>query len=167
MFSGRRKRKMTNNDEQILITREGLDELKSEHEELTKQKRPVIVDRLTNSRQDGDLAENSEYVQAKEELSFIDGRISQLEEVINKASIISGNHKNCARIVLGCKVTVKSSNSGQHLFHLVGEWEADPAVKKISHTSPLGKSLLGKKVGEKIEVEAPVGKITYTILKID
>lgn len=158
---------MTNNDEQILITQEGLDGLKSEHEELTKQKRPVIVDRLSNSRQDGDLAENSEYTQAKEELSFIDGRISELEEVINKASIISGSHKNCGCVVLGCKVMVKSSTGGQHLFYLVGEWEADPAVKKISHTSPLGKSLLGKKVGEKFEVMAPAGKIIYTVLKID
>jgi transcription elongation factor GreA len=158
---------MTISEEQILITQEGLDKLKSEYEELTKQKRPVIVDRLTNSRQDGDLAENSEYSQAKEELSFIDGRINELEEVINKASIISGSHKNCGSIALGCKVTVKSSSGGSHLFHLVGEWEADPAVKKISHTSPLGKSLLGKKVGEIIEVEAPVGKIVYTILKID
>ena len=161
------ERKMTNNDKQVLITREGLNELKSEHEELTKQKRPVIVGRLTNSRQDGDLAENSEYIQAKEELSFIDGRINELEEVINKASIINGSHKNCGCVALGCKVTVKSSTGEQHLFHLVGEWEADPAVKKISHTSPLGKSLLGKKVGEKIEVEAPAGKIIYTILKID
>jgi len=158
---------MINNNEQILITKEGLNELKNEYEELTKQKRPVIVDRLTNSRQDGDLAENSEYTQAKEELSFIDGRISELEEVINKASVISGSHKNCDCIALGCKVIVKSSTGGQYLFHLVGEWEADPAVKKISHTSPLGKSLLGKKVGEKIEVEAPAGKIVYTVLKID
>lgn len=158
---------MTNNDEQILITQEGLNELKSEHEELTKQKRPVIVDRLSNSRQDGDLAENSEYIQAKEELSFIDGRISELEEVINKASVISGSHNGCSVVSLGCKVTVKSSTGGQHLFQLVGEWEADPLIKKISHTSPLGKSLLGKKVGEKFAVEAPVGRIIYTVVKID
>jgi len=158
---------MNNNDEQILITQEGLNELRSEYDELVKAKRPEIVERVSGSRQAGDLAENSEYIQAKEELSFVDGRISELEEVINKAKLINGKHTKCQCIGLGCKVTVKTDGGGQHLFHLVGEWEANPATKKISNTSPLGKSLLGKKVGQKIEVEAPVGKIVYTIVKID
>lgn len=159
---------MNNNDEKILITQEGLDKLKKEYQGLIENKRPTIVERLTNSRQDGDLAENSEYIQAKEELSFIEGRISELEEVINRASVIHPNHNGEDAVYLGCEVTVKANTVNESLvFRLVGEWEADPLVKKISHTSPLGKSLIGKKVGDSFEVEAPVGKITYRVLKIN
>lgn len=158
---------MVANEDQILLTPEGLEGLKKEYQHLMEEKRPVVVERLSGSRQTGDLTENTEYIHAKEELSFIDGRISELEEVINKAILINGKHGKCQCVNLGCKITVQTHDGKEHLFHLVGEWEADPAVKKISHNSPLGKSLIGKKVGDSIEVEAPVGKITYTITKID
>lgn len=145
---------------QIYLTKEGLDELKHEFEELTKVKRPDVLSRVTQARNMGDLSENAEYTVAREELSFIDGRIEELEEILKQVIIISNNHSSI--IKLGSSVKV-NTGSDKEEFTLVGEWEADPKEKKISHESPLGKALIGKKVGEKVEVEAPAGKIVYTI----
>ena len=148
----------------IYLTREGLEDLKREYEELTKTKRPEILDRVSAARNMGDLSENAEYTVAREELSFIDGRIDELDELLKQAVLISNNHSST--IKLGSTVKV-NTNDGKEVFTLVGEWEADPKEKKISHESPLGKALLGKKVGEKVEVEAPAGKIVYTIEAIN
>lgn len=158
---------MTNHQKQVLLTAEGLKELQKEYEELTKVKRPKAVERLATSRQMGDLAENNEHTQAREALSFMDGRISELEEVINRAALIDKGHGKCQEIKVGCKVTVQAGKKEEHVFHLVGEWEADPTEKKISHQSPLGQSLVGRKVGDKVEVKAPAGKVIYKITKID
>jgi transcription elongation factor GreA len=154
---------MDNHNHQQLLTKEGLLTLKTEHEELVKVKRPATVLRLSDAREAGDLSENSEYVSAKQDLSFIDGRIAELEEILHGAKIISP--KKTGLIDIGSKV-ILHVNGKKEEFLLVGEWEADPIHKKISHESPLGKALLGKKVGEIAEVEAPVGKIKYKILEI-
>jgi len=149
----------------MLLTREGLTELKREYDELVKEKRPVAVKRLADARELGDLSENSEYAAAKQDLSFIDGRILELEEILHSAKLINGNHsKNMVDV--GCKVTLHVGTKEEE-FMLVGEWEADPAAKKISHESPLGKALMGKKIGEQVEVEAPAGKVMYKILSIE
>ncbi len=156
-------------DKKIYLTKEGLADLKKECDELTKVRRPDILARLSQARSMGDLSENAEYVAAREELSFIDGRLDELQELLRVASIIhEGNKKGVAKISikLGSKVTLHVGGKKEH-FMVVGEWEADPAEKKISHESPLGKALLGKKVGEKIEVAAPAGKIRYTIADIN
>lgn len=158
---------MKNNQENILITEEGLQNLKEEYLRLTKVKRPAIVVRLSDSRQGGDLAENSEYLQAKEELAFIDGRISELEGVLERATLVAVKSGPRDKVDLGCRVTLITNGKKEQVFHLVGEWEADPTNQKISHSSPLGKLLLGRKVGEEIEFEAPAGKIIYKILKIE
>ncbi|MFC1727316.1 transcription elongation factor GreA [Patescibacteria group bacterium] len=155
---------MDKNNSQIPMTREGLDELKEELRQLVEEKRPEIVKRMADSRTIGDMTEDSEYSQAKQELVFIDGRISELEEVVGR-SVIVGKKSSCQEVALGCQVTVKIGKTNQ-AFHLVGEWEADPLEQKISHQSPLGQALLGKKVGEKVEVDAPAGKVAYTIVKI-
>ena len=126
-----------------------------------------MVERLSSARAAGDLAENSEYSSARQELVFIDGRIEELENVINNAVLISEGHEHCGEVKVGCRVTVSINGGTKHIFHLVGEWEADPASQKISFDSPLGKSLLGKRNGDKLDVEAPAGKITYTITHID
>jgi len=154
------------NQDKIPLTSEGLEELKEEHQKLLEKKRPEAVERLVKARSIGELTEDNEHSQAKQQLAFVDGRISELEEVINRAVLIDEGHGKCQEVRLGCKVTVDAKKK-KHIFHLVGEWEADPASKKISHKSPLGQSLLGKKVGEKVEVEAPAGKIVYTIIKVD
>ncbi len=146
------------------MTKDGLKELQGEYEELAKVKRPVAVSRLSDARELGDLSENSEYAAAKQDLAFIDGRIAELEEIIHGAKVVTNHGKG--HVDVGCKVTLHV-NGKQESFTVVGEWEADPMQKKISHESPLGKALLGKKVGDQVDVEAPAGKLLYKILSID
>jgi len=157
---------MIQDQNKILLTSAGLKKLKEEYQKLVKIKRPVVAERLAEARREGDLSENSGYTQSKEELAFIDGRINELKEVIDRAVVVGNRHGNCQKVGLGCKVTV-NGNGSEQVFHLVGEWEADPAARKISYKSPLGQSLLGRKVGDKVEYQAPVGKIVYQITKID
>lgn len=150
--------------QKVIMTREGLIELKREYGELVNKKRPEMVTRLAIARGQGDLAENSEYAAARQDLAFIDGRIAELEKVISEAKIVASHSKS--KVDVGCRVTLHI-NGKKDTFTIVGEWEADPSAKKISHSSPLGRALLGKKVGEKVEVEAPIGKIIYKILHIE
>ncbi|MFC1625771.1 transcription elongation factor GreA [Patescibacteria group bacterium] len=151
--------------QKIKITKEGLKTLKNELKSLVEEKRPKIVERLSFARSQGDLSENSDYANAKEDLEFLDGKIEELESVIKNASVIS-NGKSNGNVDLGTKVTLKV-NGGKTIYEIVGEWEADPVNKKISHKSPLGQVLVGKKVGEKVEVEAPAGKVNYEILAVE
>lgn len=151
-------------DKKIYITKDGLSDLKKEYEELTSVKRPDVLSRVAQARSLGDLSENAEYVAAREDLSFIDGRIDELEELLKQAIIIAEGHSN-HMIKLGSKVTLHA-NGKKLVYTVVGEWEADPVEQKISHKSPLGIALMGKRVGEKVEVEAPAGKVLYTIKSI-
>lgn len=152
-------------DKKIYLTREGLEELKKEYQELSKIKRPDILTRVSQARDLGDLSENAEYVAAREELSFIDGRLDELEELLRQAVVINGGRKPGSIVKLGSTVTLHIKGK-KEIFTVVGEWEADPKERKISHESPLGKALIGKKVGEKVEVEAPAGKLLYSIVSI-
>lgn len=157
------------NGKKFYLTQDGLTELKEEHEKLTKVKRPDVLSRVSQARNLGDLSENAEYVAARDELSFIDGRIEEIEEILKQVSVIhKSNLKGSANSVvkLGSNVTLQHKDGKKEDFMLVGEWEADPKEKKISHESPLGKALLGKKMGERVEVEAPAGKILYTIVSV-
>lgn len=154
--------------DKILLTKDGLENLKKEYRQLTEVRRPEAVERMAQARLMGDLAENNEYTSAKEDLVFIDDRIEELGKVIDHAALIDDNHRGCQAVNPGCRVTVAiNGRQEEHIYWLVGNWEADPATKKISFESPLGKSLIGKKVGEEVEIEAPAGKIVYTIKKID
>jgi transcription elongation factor GreA len=149
----------------IKLTKQGLETLVGELKELRDTQRPKLVERLANARSQGDLSENSDYQSAREELEFLDGRIDELEEVVKTASVVSSS-KNGSGIGVGAAVTVKV-NGTKTIFNIVGEWEADPVNKKISHESPLGRALVGKSVGDKVEVEAPAGKLQYEILAIE
>ncbi len=150
----------------IYVTKEGLADLQKEYDDLTKKKRPELLEALSSARAEGDLSENAEYQAAKQDLAFIDGRIDELEEMLKQAEIIVEDKKSGNKVVeLGSEVTVKIG-AKEHVYKLVGEWEAAPAEKKISHESPLGKALLGKVVGDTIEVDAPAGKVAYTIVAI-
>ena len=146
------------------LTTVGLKELKDELKVLVDEKRPRLIERVTIARGHGDLSENSEYTAAREELAFVEGRVEELEEIIAKAILIRPKGTN-GEVTLGSKVTVKTKNQ-LHTYELVGEWEADPLEKKISHTSPLGQALIGKKKGEKVSIEAPAGQVVYQIQKI-
>ena len=148
----------------VVMTKDGLTHLKVEYEELVNKKRPDVVKRLSDARDLGDLSENSEYAAAKQDLSFIDGRIAELEDIIHGAKVVTNHTKS--HVDVGCMVTLHV-NGKREEFTVVGEWEADPKLKKISHESPLGKALLGKKVGDQVEVEAPAGTLLYKILHIE
>lgn len=150
----------------VHITKDGLSELKKELDELKNIKRSEVVERVSQARAMGDLAENSEYTAAREELSLLDGRIEELEEILKSAVVINDEHRSKKQVQLGSKVTVKV-NGKEEFFTLVGEWEADPIAKRISHESPLGKALIGRGIGEKTEVDAPAGKITYTVVAVE
>ena len=154
-------------DKKIYLTKEGFLDLKKEYNELSKNKRPDLVERVAQARNLGDLSENGEYIAAREELSFIDGRIEEIEEILKQVTLIDGASKsgNKKIVQLGSMVVLNRAGKKES-FKLVGEWEADPMEKKISHESPLGKALLGRQIGEKIEVAAPAGKILYTIVDV-
>lgn len=149
----------------FFVTSDGLKELKDELKNLVDDKRPALVDRVATARAHGDLSENSEYAAARQDLAFVEGRIEELEELIAKAQIIKNSQKHGDAVRLGSKVTVKVNGKSQ-TFELVGEWEANPLEQKISHTSPLGQALIGKKKGEAVEIDAPAGKVKYHILKV-
>ncbi len=146
------------------MTREGLTELKTEYGHLVNVRRREVAERIKNAREFGDISENAEYESSREEQAFVEGRISELEDILNNVELMTkNNQKN--KVALGCKVRLHIDGV-EELFQLVGAPEANPAEKKISHESPLGQALLGKKVGEKVNFEAPVGRLTYTILAI-
>ena len=149
----------------VIITKEGLQKLKAEFDEL-ELKRQQAVDRVAKARDMGDLSENAEYSAARDELSFLEGRLAELQEMLRDIKTVSTSSGKKGKIDVGCKV-ILHVNGKKETFMLVGEWEANPLEKKISHLSPLGQALLGRKVGEKVEVEAPVGKVAYTIVGIE
>jgi transcription elongation factor GreA len=152
----------------IYVTKDGMEELKRELEELKHTKRLEVVERVARAREMGDLSENSEYTAARDELSLVDGRIEELEEILKSASIITEDHTGPGKDAIQLGSKVKLHISGKHEeFTVVGEWEADPHDRKISHESPLGKALIGRKPGDKVEVNAPAGKILYTVVSID
>lgn len=150
---------------QQLLTEEGLIKLKAEFEELIKVKRPKVIDRVRQAREMGDLTENSEYDAAKEEQSQVEIRIAELEKILNNVQLITKPATAADFIVIGSQVVVEI-NDEVHEFSLVGSLEADPVNKKISNESPVGKALLGTKVGEKIEVTVGPVKSTIKILEI-
>jgi transcription elongation factor GreA len=150
----------------IYVTAEGLQDLKKELENLSKVKRPEVLERVSQARAMGDLSENSEYTAAREELSLIDGRVEELEDMLKRVKIIEDGASGSQTVRLGSKVNVKVGSKNE-TFTLVGEWEADPHARKISHESPLGKALIGQSVGSQVEVEAPAGKILYHIQDIE
>jgi len=151
-------------DNKIQITQKGLEALEEQLRVLIEEKRPSMVERLSNARAAGDLSENSDYQNAREELEFIDGKISELQEVIKNAQVVK-IEGNGGSVDFGSHVVVKIDGTKTQ-YHVVGEWEADPSQQKISYTSPLGQALVGKRKGDKVNVEAPAGKISYEILGV-
>ena len=151
------------NTNQILVTKAGLSQLQKELADL-QAKRPRLIDRLSMARSMGDLSENSDYHSAKDEVAFVDGRIAELEDLLKNAKVVEPTSSDV--VDFGHSVTVQV-NGNKAVFHIVGEWEANPTLKKISHSSPLGQALMGRRAGEKVEVAAPVGKVVYTVVSIE
>lgn len=146
------------------LTKEGLAGLEAELKELTTVKRPAAVERLSKARSMGDLSENSEYHAAKEDLGVVEGRSRELQELIKHADVVEAAADD-STVALGRRVTVEV-NGTKDSYSLVGEFEADPMAKKLSSTSPIGKALLGKKVGDSVDIKIPAGTTTYKILEI-
>ena len=132
-------------------------------QELIKIKQPEIAQKIKEAREMGDISENAAYDTAMQEKAYIEGRAAELEELIKSSSV--ANCSSDGTVCVGSKVLVHVDGT-QEEFHIVGPPEANPMEKKISHESPLGSMLMGKKIGDKFEVEAPIGILTYTILKI-
>lgn len=153
-------------DEKVYLTTEGFQKIQGELEALKNKTRPEVVERLSLARGQGDLSENNEYAAARDQLAFIDGRIEELEELLSKVCLVDKTHGSCQCVGLGCRVTVKCGGT-ECVYSIVGEWEANPAEKKVSNSSPLGQALLGRKVGDEVSFEAPAGKIIYKIVHIN
>lgn len=151
-------------DSPTYTTQEGLDKLKEELHHLKTVRRRETADRIEKAKELGDLSENAEYAEAKDDLAFIEGRILELEDFINRSVIIS--HKAGDTVAPGSKVTVKTKDK-EKVYTIVGPNEADPAKGLISNETPLAQALLGKKKGDQAEVKAPSGTIKYSIVKIE
>lgn len=149
----------------IVLTKQGLEKLKAELQNLKENKRKEIRERIKSAKEYGDLSENSEYADAKDQQSFIEGRIQELEEMIRKAKIIDGK-KDTTCVDIGDKVTIKFDGEKES-YEIVGVTESDPASGKISSESPIAESLLGHKVGDVVEFPTPDGKMNCAILKIE
>ena len=148
-----------------LLTKEGLAKLNEELKELVTKKRADVIERIREAASHGDLSENADYAQAREEQSFIEGRIQEIEDVIKNAEIITTNgHGNTVSI--GSTVHIKT-NGSEKKYTIVGSNEANPKENKISNESLVGKALLGRKVHEKFKVATPAGEMDYEIKSIE
>ena len=149
--------------QQTYLSREGMESLEKELQELKTKKRQEIAKRLQEAKDLGDLSENAEYFEAKEAQSFNENRIAELQELLKNAITIEASNENAVGI--GSMIEVKSGN-GTEMFRIVGSAEANPQEGKISNESPIGRAFLGKKAGEKVEVETPGGKTEYKIISV-
>jgi transcription elongation factor GreA len=149
------------------LTPEGLVKLEERLKFLQDVRRPEVAERLRQALEEGgDLSENAEYEDAKNEQAFVEGEIMRLEGILSSAQVIETTGKKDV-VALGSKVTVvEQGESDKEVYHIVGSAEANPAEGKISIESPLGKALLGAKVGAKVVVNAPAGEITFVIKAI-
>jgi len=149
--------------EPVLLTQEGLDRLKHELEQL-RQRRLEAADRLKEAFQPGDIEDNPEYEQAKEEVGLVDGRIYELEEMIGRAEIIKDKHGSIAEP--GSTIEVEDGDGHSETYHLVGAVESDPTSGRISVESPVGRALVGKRKGDKVTVNVPAGTLTLTVKSV-
>lgn len=151
------------------LTREGLENLEKRLRNLREVRRAEVAERLRQSMEEGgDLTENAEYEDAKNEQAFVEGEIARLERILSSAQIIEDTGKKKDAVVIGSHVTViEQDTKEKEVYHLVGSAEANPREGKISTESPLGKALMGAKVGGKVVVNAPDGQLTFTIKAID
>lgn len=157
---------MTGDQKVVLVTKEGLDKLKEELEYLKNVRRREVAARIKEAVSYGDLSENSEYEESKNEQAFVEGRIIELEDQVKHAKIISEKHKTQA-VEFGSTVTVENlTKGGKEVYTIVGTTETDPFAGKISNESPIGAALLEHLKGEEVLVKAPMGEVSYKILEI-
>lgn len=153
--------------EEVVLTEEGLAKLEAELDELKNVKRREMAERIKLAISYGDLRENSEYHAAKEDQAMMESRILTIEKLLKKARVVQIENHDLSHVQIGCTVVLDDQEFKEKVeYKIVGAEEADVTASKISYESPLGKELLGKRIGDTIEVKAPVGVIKYKLLDI-
>ncbi len=156
------------NDKEIILTRDGLKKLEDELDELKTVHRREVNERIRQAKEFGDISENAEYEDAKQEQAFVEGRILKLESMIRNARIIDQSDFVADAVHLGATVKVKDLGANKSFdFTIVGSAEADPKNARLSNESPLGSTLMGRKVGETVDVTTPRGVVKYKIESIN
>src|SRR5574337_180100 len=154
-------------EQQTFLTREGLKKLEEELEHLRTIRRAQVAERLHDAQEDGELIENAEYEDAKNEQAFVEGRILALESMLSNAVIIQDGGPEGV-VSLGSKVTIRESGGGRpEIYQLVGAAEANPKQGRISNESPLGKALLGRRIGDEVKVNAPAGTLSFRVVAME
>lgn len=155
------------NEKEVILTADGLNKLEKKLEHLRTVRRREVAERIRQALELGDISENSEYEDAKNEQGFIEGQIIEIEKMLRNARVIDEQDVNSDVVNVGSKVTLIDVNDKTEFeYKIVGSAEADPAQAKISNESPVGRSLMGKKVGDVVNVEVPIGTIKYKIKAI-
>lgn len=154
--------------EKVPFTRAGLETLKSELHELKGPERQAVIKAIADAREHGDLSENAEYHAARERQSFIEGRITELEDVISRAEVIDSSRLTGETVTFGVKVVIVDEETDEEsTYSIVGPYEADIAKGLISTGSPIARALIGKQVGDQAEVQSPRGPRPYEILSVE
>jgi len=148
------------------LTKEGFDNLQKELDDLRNNRRKEIAIRLQEALEDGELIENAEYENAKNEQAFVEGRIKELEMLLANARIIDESENEQGSVQVGSTVTIQEDGQEPETYMIVGPAEADPRLGRISHESPIGRALINHKAGEKVRVEAPGGAYSVIIVKV-
>jgi transcription elongation factor GreA len=152
---------------EVILTAEGHKKLKQEIEYLSNEKRREVAERIRVAREFGDIAENAEYDDAKNEQAHLEARIAMLEERLKNARVVTKREIKSGEVSIGTKVRLRDIAAKETIeYHIVGSAEADPAELKLSNESPVGKAIMGRKKGETVEVAAPRGTLKYKILEI-
>ena len=152
--------------EESYLTREGEDALRRELRQLVESRRPALARKLKDARAQGDLKENADYHDAKEQLGFVEGRVQQIESVLMNAIIVD-NSEPSDEVRVGSTVVIQEVGSDENEeYQIVGSAEANPRERKISQKSPIGAALLGKQIGKRVSVTTPDGEIKFKILEI-
>jgi transcription elongation factor GreA len=152
-------------DKPVLLTKDGLHKLEEEHAQLVGVRRVEVADRIRHARDFGDISENSEYTEAKNEQSLVEGRIMTLEAMIRNAVLIEENGRQKGVVDVGSKITVQT-DEGEETYSMVGPAEADPIAGRISNESPLGRAMLGHKAGDEVQWHSPMGTSRVKILSV-
>ena len=152
---------------EVILTPEGYEKLKQEIETLQTEKRREVAERIRVAREFGDIAENAEYDDAKNEQAMLEHKIAQLEERLRNARVITKKEISKDVVSIGSRVKLRDVDAKETIeYHIVGSAEANPAENKLSNESPVGKAIIGKKKGETVEVAAPRGAMKFKILEI-
>jgi transcription elongation factor GreA len=159
---------MDASDNKTYLTAEGAKQLREELDDLTNVKKVELAERLRAAIQQGDLSENADYTAAKEEQSFLEGRILELQNLLRHAEIITAGSGDDGIVRMGSRVTVREDGyTDEETFMIVGAAEADPAKGKISNVSPLGSALINKRAGMKVKVNTPGGSSGFKIVRVE